>query len=197
MLARAVLVERVLDRDAHRLEAQHGLLAQRGAEVVGGEVEVAGAVERLHLLAGARVEELHLGPDEEREALLPGPLEVALQHVAGVAVERVAREDLNVAEHPGDRGLGVAARQQLEGVRVGFGQHVGFLDPAVPLDRRAVEGHALLEGDLQLGRRDLHRLQEAEHVGEPQPDEADAALLDGAQDVLELALHAHSVGTIA
>ena len=197
VLARAVLVERVLDRDAHRLEAEHGLLAELRAEVVGGEVEVAGAVERLHPLGGAGVEELHLGADEEGEALLPGPFEVALQHVARVAVERVAREDLNVAEHAGDRGVGVAAGQQLERVGVGLGQHVGFLDPAVALDGRAVEGHALLEGDLQLGRRDLHRLEETEHVGEPKPDETHAALLDGAQDVLQLALHAHSVGTFA
>ena len=197
VLARTVLVKRVLDRDPHRLEAQHGLLAQRGAEVVGGQVEVAGAVEGLHVLAGARVEELHLGADEEREPLLPGPFEVALQDVARVAVERVAREHLNVAEHPRHRGVGITARQQLEGVRVGSGQHVGFLDPAVALDRRPVEGHALLEGDLQLGGCDLDRLEETEHVGEPQPDETYAALLDGAQDVLELALHAHSVGTIA
>jgi len=112
-------------------------------------------------------------------------------------VERVARKDLNVAEHPRDRGVGVAAGEQLERVRVRLGQHVGFLDPAVALDGRAVEGHALLERDLQLGRRDLHRLEEAEHVGEPKADEPHAAFLDGAQDVLELALHAHSVGTIA
>ena len=49
---------------------------------------------------------------------------------------------------------------------------------------------------LELGRRDLHRLQEAEDVGEPEPDEADAALLDRPQDVLELALHAGSVGRV-
>ena len=79
--------------------------------------------------------------------------------------------------------------QQLEGVRVGPGEHVGFLDPAVALDRRAVEGHALFEGGLELGRRDLDRLQKAEHVGEPEPHEAHAPLLDRAQDVLVLAFH--------
>ena len=105
-----VLVERVLDGDAHRFEAEHRLLAELRAEVVGGEVEVAGVVEGLHLGRGAGVEELHLGADEEREALLPGPLEVALQHVAGVAVERIARKDLNVTEHPGDGCVGVTTR---------------------------------------------------------------------------------------
>ena len=94
-------------------------------------------------------------------------------------------------------GFGVAAGQQLERVRVGLGEHVGFLDPAVALDRRPVEGHALLEGDLELGGRDLDRLQEAEHVGEPEPDEAHAALLDRAQDVLELALHVTSVRNVS
>ena len=34
------------------------------------------------------------------------------------------------------------------------------------------------------------RLELAEHVGEPEADEADPALLDGAQDVLVLAFHA-------
>ena len=33
------------------------------------------------------------------------------------------------------------------------------------------------------------RLQGAEHVGEPQPDEADVALFDGAQDELLLTVH--------
>ena len=92
VLARTVLVERVLDRDAHRFEPQHGLLAQLRADVVRGEVEVAGGVEGLGALGAAEVEELHLGADEEREALLPGPLEVPLQHVARVAVERLAGE---------------------------------------------------------------------------------------------------------
>ena len=32
-----------------------------------------------------------------------------------------------------------------------------------------------------------------EHVGEPQPDEADAPLLDGAQDVLELTFHTNTL----
>ncbi len=197
VLARPVLVERVLHRDAHRLEAQHRLLAELRTEIVGGVIEVAGVVERLDLLLGAGVEELHLRADEEREALFPGPFEVALQHVAGIARERLAREHLDVAEHAGDGRVAVAAGQQLEGVGVGLGQHVGFLDPAVALDRRPVEGHALLERHLELGGSDLHRLEKTEHVGEPKSDETHAALLDGSQYVLELGLHVPSVRTIA
>ena len=195
MLARPVLVERVLDRDPHRFQSEHRLLAQLRTDVVRGQVEVPGRVERLGALARTEVEELHLGPDEEREALLPGLLEVPLQDVAGIAVERLAGGRLDVAEHPGDRGVGVLDREQLERVRVRLGDHVGLLDPAVALDRRPVEGHALFEGDFELGGRDLDRLQEAEDIGEPQAHEAHAALFDGAEDVLELALHAGSVGT--
>jgi len=42
------------------------------------------------------------------------------------------------------------------------------------------------EGALELLRGDRERLQEAGHVGEPQADEADPALLDRSQDVFGL-----------
>ena len=51
LLARGVLVEAVLDRDAHRLERADRLLAQRAGDVVGREVEEAALVERLRPLA--------------------------------------------------------------------------------------------------------------------------------------------------
>ena len=47
----------------------------------------------------------------------------------------------------------------LERVRVGDREHVGLLDPAVALDRRPVEGHALLERGLELGRGDREALE--------------------------------------
>ena len=84
---------------------------------------------------------------------------------------------------------GSAHGQQLEGVGVGHGEHVALLDPGEAVDRRAVEGHALLEGVLQLGRGDGEALQLTEDVGEPQPDEADAALLDRSEHVVLLAFH--------
>ena len=90
------------------------------------------------------------------------------QHLAGVALERRAVEVLDVAEHAGRR----ARRRSAHGssskrVRVGPGEHVGLLHAAEPVDGRAVELHALLEGVLELGRGDGERLQLAEHVGEP------------------------------
>ena len=58
---------------------------------------------------------------------------------------------------------------------------------AEAVDRAAVEGHALVEGVLQLGRGDVEGLVAPEHVGEPELDEADPPLLDGAQHVVGLA----------
>ena len=72
----------------------------------------------------------------------------------------------------------------LERGGVGDRHHVGFLDAAEPLDRGAVEPHALGERTLELLGRDRERLQEPEHVGEPQPDEPDPPLLDRAQNEL-------------
>ncbi len=82
--------------------------------------------------------------------------------------------------------LRVTPREQLERVGVGHRQDVGFLDPGEPVDRRTVEGHAVLEGVLELRRGDGEALEIAEDVGEPQSDESDAALFDAAQDVVAL-----------
>ena len=72
---------------------------------------------------------------------------------------------------------------------VGLGEHVGLVDAREALDDRAVEADALGEGALELGRRDRHRLQGAEHVGEPEPDEPDVALFDRAEHELLLTVH--------
>ena len=155
-----------------------------------------GGVERHRRRVGRlEDEELHLGRGVEGEALVAGALEVALEHVAGVALERLLRQVLDVAEHAGDGGVLAAPRHDLERARVGEGEHVRFLDPAVALDGRPVEGHALFEGGLELGRGDGEALQGAQDVGEPEADEPDTALFDRPQDVVELLLHASSLRT--
>ena len=53
-----------------------------------------------------------------------------------------------------------------------------------PVIERAVEAHAALEGVVELLGVDAERLQLAEDVGEPEADEADAALLDERLDVV-------------
>ena len=45
------------------------------------------------------------------------------------------------------------------------------------------------ERALELGGRDGHRLQEAQDVGEPHPDEPDIPFLDGPQHELGLLVH--------
>jgi hypothetical protein len=120
-------------------------------------------------------------------------LEVAAQYEAGIAFERFAGEALYVAEDPGDRRVLTAPRHDLERVRVGHGEHVGFLDPAVPLDGRAVERHALDQGGFELRRGDREALQETQDVGEPETDEPDAPFLDGSEHVVGLCLHGESL----
>ena len=158
-------------------------------------VEVAGVVDRDR--GGRRgprslleQEELDLGVGVEGEAEVGRPGQRALQHVARVGEARRCRpgscRSQNIRAVPG---LLAAPRQDLERRRVGLGQHVGLVDAREALDGRAVEADALGEGALELGRRDGHGLQRAEHVGEPQPDEADVALFDRAQHELFLTVH--------
>ena len=62
-----------------------------------------------------------------------------------------------------------------------MGEHVGLVDAGEALDGRAVKADALLEGVLELGRGHAHALEEAEHVGEPQPDKPYVTLLERAE----------------
>ena len=143
LLARCVLVEAVLDRDAHGLERADRLLAQLARHVVHRVVEEAAVVERHRLLTGGQrleVEVLDVGRDVEREPGLVRGLHVAAQHLARIAFERLAVEVVDVAEDPGLGGGGVGPREQFVGVGVGDREHVGFLDAAESVDRRTVEG---------------------------------------------------------
>src|SRR5206468_1599222 len=88
-----------------------------------------------------------------------------------------AGDTRGVAEHPRDGRVLTPPRQDLEGVRVGHSEHVRLLDPAVALDRGAVEGHPLVERDLELGRSDREALEVSEDVGEPEAHEPHPALL--------------------
>ena len=92
----------------------------------------------------------------------------------------------DVGEHARDAAALVlrAPRQHRERRRVRHRDHVGLLDRVEAGDRGAVEAHAALEGVVELGGVDRERLQLPEDVGEPEADEADAALLDERLDVL-------------
>ncbi len=156
-------------------------------------VEVAGGVDGLGTLRaerrGLQEVELDLGVRVEREAGVGRLRQRALQHVPRVGDRGLPVRRRDVAEHP-RRGVDLAApRQDLERGGVGVGEQVGFVRPRQALDRRAVESEALGERALDLGRRDRHRLQGADDVGEPEPDELDAALLDRAQNEVTLLVH--------
>jgi hypothetical protein len=79
--------------------------------------------------------------------------------------------------------------QHLERRRVGLGHHVRLVHAGEALDGGAVEADALAEGALELRGSDRHRLEEAQDVGEPEPDEPDVAFLEGAEHELLLAVH--------
>ena len=83
---------------------------------------------------------------------LAGPVEVAAQDLAGIALEGRAVVVDDVAEDAGRHVVGLVPREQLEGVGIGDGEHVALLDPAEAVDGRAVEVHTLVEGGLQLRR---------------------------------------------
>ena len=93
VLARGHLVVGGLDLDPERLEGIHHVLADLLGEV-GREVEVAGLVVRqrldLAVLAAPEEEELELGAGVDDVAQLLRPLDLAAQHEARVAGERLA-----------------------------------------------------------------------------------------------------------
>jgi hypothetical protein len=149
VLARSHLVMDVFDRNPHGFEVRDRALAPVRREVERGLVEVAALVEELRLVHALEVEVLELRPDVEGIAEIGRALQLPLQDEARVALERRAVGVQHVAEHPGDLRLGLP-RDQLERGRVGDGDHVRLLDPAEPVDRRAVEPHPLGERALEL-----------------------------------------------
>src|SRR5690606_32528914 len=95
----------------------------------------------------------------------------------------------DVAEHPRGPGVVPAPRDDREGAGVRLHDHVGLVDPRETLDRAAVEADPLGERLLELSGRHGDRLQRTQHIGEPEPDEPDVALLDGPEDILLLTIH--------
>ena len=189
VLARRHFVVRRAHRDAEPLQCKDRGSPVLVGDVEGGEIEVAATVEHLRIGAAVpEVEVLDLRADIGAEAEVVGPFKIALQHPPRVAGEWLAVGSDDVAEHAAYVSLR-APRQDLKGCGVGPRQHVLLLVAREPIDRAAVELHALGESNLELCRRDRERLQEAEDVCEPQPDEADASFLDGSQHILFLFLH--------
>ena len=141
--------------------------------------------------------ELDLGVRVEREPPIGRACERALEHVARVGDRRLAVGRGDVAEHARG-GVDVAApRERLERRGVGVREQVGLEGAAEPLDRGSVEADALGERPLDLGRGDRHRLQGADDVGEPEPDELDSSLLDGPENEVALLIHPHPLSHLS
>ncbi len=202
LLTRSALVMAELHRDAHLLQRVDGVAAEVGRRVVHGLVEVAAVVggyrHRAVVRPGLEQEELDLRVHIAGEAEIAGLGQLPAQHVAAVGPRRRTVGHGDVAEHPGRVMLAGAGgpRQHLEGGRVRPRDGVGFEDAREALDGGAVEADALLEGALEFGGSDRDRLEEAEHVGEPQPDESDVPFLQRAQHEFLLAVHDASVCTV-
>ena len=156
-------------------------------------VEVAGRVDRVRALLAERRRleqvELDLGMRVEGEAAVGRLLERPLQHVAGVGHRRLAVGRRDVAEHAGGRVDLAAPRQDLERRRIGQREQVGLVGARQALDRGPVEAEPFAEGSLDLGRGDGDGLEGADDVGEPQPHELDATLLDRAKNEVALLVH--------
>ena len=192
MLAGCHFVMGVLDRDAHLLERIDRVSPVVLRHVERRQVEIAAVVEHFRLGPGVpEVEELELRGGVEVVPHLGGPAEVSLEDYPRIARKRLAIRGCDVAKHPGHLLLR-APGKDAEGRGIGSGQHVGLLDAGVAVDGRPIEGHALLERHLQFCGADRDRLEEPLDVGEPEPDESDPTLLDGAHDIFGLLVHANS-----
>ena len=93
----------------------------------------------------------------------------------------------NIRPVPGASAVATGRIWKVDGS--GLASMSALVDPGEALDGRAVEADALGEGLLELGRGDRHGFQEAEHVGEPQPDESDVPLFQGPKHELLLPIH--------
>ena len=82
-----------------------------------------------------------------------------------------------------------APGKDLERRGIRMREQIGLERAGQALDGRSVEPETLGERAFHLGGGDRHGLQGADHVGEPQTYELDAAFLDGAKHEVTLLVH--------
>ena len=178
-------MEGVLHRHAHLLEREHRVAAHVARRVGRQQVEVTHGVERLGRVLVGEVIELELGAHVHDVAGLFGLAEHAAQAVARISREGFAVRRAHVAEDAGNTVARGAPRQHLE--RRGSGKaSMSASSGAVKPSMAEPSNRCLLEGDLEVLGADGKALQATEHVDEPQAHEADVALLDGAQDEIDV-----------
>jgi hypothetical protein len=171
----------VLDMDSELLEREHGLASQVRAGVECREIEIAAPVEHLGRavrVGRAEIEVLELRSDVELlESQRAHALECTSQDPARIALIRIAPGHPDVAEHSRRRAVFRSPGQDCKGLGVGHRDHVRLFDRVEPCYRRPVESHTALERVIELLRVDREALQLPEDVGEPEADEANAAIL--------------------
>ena len=194
VLAGAGFVVAEFDGDADFFEHGHCLTAEVLHDTTGGVVEV-GFVVHGHgesvgaELGGFEQVELNFGRGVAGEAHLRRLVEYALEHAASVGGANLAVGGEHVTEHAGGVVFLAAPGQNLEGGGVRLQQHVGFVDTGETLNRGAVKAQALVECAFYFSRCERNGFEGADHVGEPEADEADVALFDGAQYEFLLTVH--------
>ena len=194
VLAGTGFVVAEFDGNADFFKHGHCLAAEVLHDAAGGVVKV-GFVVHGHgesigaELGGFEQVELNFGRGVAGEAHLRGLVEHALEHAAGVGGADLAVGGKHVTEHAGGVVFLAAPGQDLEGGGVRLQQHVGFVDAGETLNRGAVKAQALIEGAFYFSRCERHGFEGADHIGEPETDEADVALFDGAQYEFLLAVH--------
>ena len=107
-----------------------------------------------------------------------------LQRAARVSRKRKAIREVHVADDARDAMLGIPPRKHPECREVGGEEHVALLDPHEPLDAGAVEHDVARQRLLELARRQLDILVDAEDVGELQAKERDVLAPRQVEDVL-------------
>ena len=127
------------------------------------------------------VEVLELGCGEEAEAEIVGPLELTAQHVAGVALERACRRGWRCRRRPGRPSSRSPVRKGRIWKVFGSGQAMTSLSctrlkPSIAEPSKVIPSSSAFSSSAGVMREGL---RDAEDVGEPELDEADAALLHG------------------
>ncbi len=128
-----------------------------------------------------------------------GPVEGPAQHMAGIALERGAVEVDDVAEHPGHLGLGHVAVKPtwpwpcqgrswkvLASGRASTSLSCTRLNPSMAEPSKVIPSSRAFSSSAGVMEKVFGV---PEHVGEPQLDEPDPALLHRPEDVLLLTPH--------
>ena len=188
VLAVGDLVMRRLHLEPHLLERRHDRASRLLATVHRRQVEVSAHVMRRRRCraVGGRLEqeELRLHAGVHHVPLFRRACDLSLEHAARIAEERFAFRRRHVADHTRHARRRIAPREDPERAEVGHQQHVRLFHPYEPLDRRAVKEDVARQRLLELRRRDLDVLVDAEDVGELEAQKAHLVRVRDLEDLL-------------